>query len=1024
MMERMSDMRDVNGTAHPSLEAIVETFEDAWNAGDAPEIEGYLPDADHPNYDAIVCELLCVDFEHHWRSGIAMSIEEYQQRHPRLVEKRAVFEQLVFEDYRLRLQRGEPVLPADYAKTYGVTTAAWPRLPVSESETNAAVGEGSTVEPPGPAADRLDRAVQLLPDVGSQIHRFKLVEELDRGKFGRVFLARQRDLANRLVVLKLSTDLWSESDRLARLQHTNIVPVYSVHQEGDYQAVCMPFLGRHTLRDFLAARPASGSDFVKFLTRGGSPVDPRGAPPSAAWETSRNKLCKLSHPQLCLRIASRVASGLAHAHERGMLHQDVKPANILLTDEGEPMILDFNLSQDIVPGGKTSELIGGTLPYMAPEHLEAVDSGRRLDARSDIYSLGVILFQMLTGRLPFPVRDGTFSESLWLMIQDRQTVPPARALGPGVSPATAAIVRRCLQPRLDERYPSASQLQEDLERQLADLPLKHTAEPSLLEQAGKWRRRHPWFQSTAFLALAASVVIAITTTLGILRGRQLDRMRANERFHDFRSYAQQARAPLGLPTTDAQTHQAALKAARRAIPLYEPSNADWRQEQNYKLLDTARQQEVRDLLSELYYLLSASAENDAKRLSGRERTERLEEALNYNQLAAATRDNGQVPRAMAYQRGELLDQLGRSTEARRQMSAVQNISSTDPFDRYLVAAHFARAGKGDQAAPILETLASEMPQNVFVWLLLGNSYEMQGRLEDAEECFTICRALTPDSSMSYFKRGITRLHQKKYAGAEKDFDEVLEREPEHAAALLNRALARQGQGKLKEAIEDLSRTLHSGFYRSRAYLLRSKIWHRLGDQTKSAEDRQEALKYEPETPEGWISRGLARLPGDADGALADLRHAERLRPKWRRAWQNLAYVLAEQKDQPRQAIAVLEQMISENPTDHEAIVARGVLRARLGQTERAVNDAEAALQLDQSPQTLYQAACVFALLSQENKGFGSRAVRFLRRACQGDLTWARRAPGDPDLEQLADNPSFRELLNAVDTLNGRSAKRR
>ena len=102
-------------------------------------------------------------------------------------------------------------------------------------------------------------------------------------------------------------------------------------------------------------------------------------------------------------MASRLADGLAHAHERGILHRDLKPANILMTDEGQPMLLDFNLSEDseVRPGAAAA--VGGTLPYMAPEHLEALRGGASPDARSDLYSLGVILYELLTVRRPFPV---------------------------------------------------------------------------------------------------------------------------------------------------------------------------------------------------------------------------------------------------------------------------------------------------------------------------------------------------------------------------------------------------------------------------------------------------------------------------------------------------------------------------------------------------------------------------------------------------------------------------------------------
>src|SRR5207247_3990759 len=101
-----------------------------------------------------------------------------------------------------------------------------------------------------------------------------------------------------------------------------------------------------------------------------------------------------------------LADGLAHAHERGILHRDLKPANVLLTDDGQPMLLDFNLSEDVkLRGSVAAARMGGTLPYMAPEQLQAFQDQRRVsfDGRSDIYALGVLLFELLTGRHPFTI---------------------------------------------------------------------------------------------------------------------------------------------------------------------------------------------------------------------------------------------------------------------------------------------------------------------------------------------------------------------------------------------------------------------------------------------------------------------------------------------------------------------------------------------------------------------------------------------------------------------------------------------
>ena len=326
------------------------------------------------------------------------------------------------------------------------------------------------------------------------------------------------------MALKVSTGCFAESQKLARLQHTNIVPVYSFHRAGDLQAVCMPYFGATTLAgvlDDLGQRqtlPASGKGLVSTLnsrrSRSGvrsavasaaAPVapsriaegrsDPAAAAPAdgPATLTTLRMLEGLTYVEAVLWIGGRLAEGLAHAHERGVLHRDLKPANVLLTDEGQPMLLDFNLSEDVQAAGAAGARVGGTLPYMAPEHLTAYQ-GRAavVDARSDLYSLGVVLYELLTGRCPFEKHGGPLESVLPKMIADRlRPPPPARSLNPGVTPAVDSILRRCLESDPARRYQSARELQEDLDRQRLYQPLRYAADPSPRERIAKWLKRNP-----------------------------------------------------------------------------------------------------------------------------------------------------------------------------------------------------------------------------------------------------------------------------------------------------------------------------------------------------------------------------------------------------------------------------------------------------------------------------------------------------------------------------------------------------
>ena len=287
-----------------------------------------------------------------------------------------------------------------------------------------------------------------------------------------------------------------------------------------------------------------------------------------------SRLEGLSYIEAILTLGGQLADGLGHAHRRGILHRDLKPANVLLTDDGRAMLLDFNLAEDVkLRQFPERASIGGTLPFMAPEHIEAYRTGTgRLDERCDLYSLGVILFELITGRHPFPIYKQASPENILAMVADRRKPPPRlRTHNTAVSPAVEALVRKCLAPDPADRYSSADELREDIDRHLANRPLKHAANPSKRELVRKWVKRHPRLASSSTVAAVAAILLAAVIGGAIYAREQSRGLEARGRLADHRTAFSDAQLFLddrnrSWPRLDESTDEPARRAGalRRA----------------------------------------------------------------------------------------------------------------------------------------------------------------------------------------------------------------------------------------------------------------------------------------------------------------------------------------------------------------------------------------------------------------------------------------------------------------------------
>jgi serine/threonine protein kinase len=199
-----------------------------------------------------------------------------------------------------------------------------------------------------------------------------------------------------------------------------------------------------------------------------------------------------------------VARGVAEAHRRGIIHRDFKPANVLLAADGEPKITDFGLAKSLnTDSGLTrTDSILGTPGSMSPE--QAAGAVRLVGPLADVYALGAILYELLTGRPPF--RGATVLETL-AQVMTAEPVPPSR-LVPGLSRDVETITLKCLQKEPGKRYATAAELAEDLRRFLVGEPIVARPVPSW-ERTWRWCRRNPSLAVASSLAIAALVAVAV-----------------------------------------------------------------------------------------------------------------------------------------------------------------------------------------------------------------------------------------------------------------------------------------------------------------------------------------------------------------------------------------------------------------------------------------------------------------------------------------------------------------------------------
>ncbi len=322
--------------------------------------------------------------------------------------------------------------------------------------------------------------------LAAAVSGYEIVRELGRGGMGVVYLARQTSL-NRLVALKMILTaehagptererFRTEAEAIARLQHPGIV---QIHEVGEYQGL-----------PFFSFEFCAGGSLEKRLA--GTPLPAQEA----------------------AGLVEKLARAMQAAHDKGVIHRDLKPANVLLAEDGNPKITDFGLAKKLDEAGRTATgAVMGTPSYMAPE--QARGRTKEIGPGADIYALGAILYECLTGRPPF--KAPTPLDTIMQLLHN-EPVPPRR-LSPQIPRDLETICLKCLRKEIPRRYLRARDLADDLTRFLAGEPI--TARPvGLLERGWRTCRRHPSWAAVCFLGgLVLLGLLVVPLVLAAIKSR-------------------------------------------------------------------------------------------------------------------------------------------------------------------------------------------------------------------------------------------------------------------------------------------------------------------------------------------------------------------------------------------------------------------------------------------------------------------------------------------------------------------------
>lgn len=797
---------------------------------------------------------------------------------------------------------------------------------------------------------------------GQSIGHYHLIRELGRGGMGVVYAARD-DRLGRVVALKMALVAGqdhNEKERFAReaqlaaaLNHPNIV---AVHEVGEHEGT--PFF----TMDYIEGMPLK--EYVG-----------KKNPPLAA----------------VVSIVADIAGALGFAHDRDIVHRDIKPGNILIDTQGKPHLTDFGLARNIVHETEltVSGAVLGTPAYMSPE--QAAGRTREIGKPSDVYALGAVLYEMLTGRPPFT---GNSMVELAVAINEHDALSP-RKLNKAVPIDLEVVCLKCLEKPPARRYQDGNGLAADLGRYLQGKPI-HARPASIAYRAGKWLRRHRSLAAGVLLLGCLLVFAWLWQFLG--KRQELQNLLAQKdsllacsaTASDIERKYGLASEIVDLPSQAEHQIESSVRACMQAWRLLDQAAKIAPAEPRVKKGLYEVQKEIGALtLLGRNYMISQVFFARCKDVGDAQEAELLLQRVENKRQELIKAQLARIEAIMCELASPPLE--GMVDEYVNEIVRMKGVHASAQLLHYIESDNeWQRRVCIDALGKLGDRTSKKDGRDVVEWLLCRleklqldkDAGEMErivwalGRLRDgrANPLVEAIRGRAGENSLFYrktsvpyrwlpigqfvssdkddaFQRGVIKDEKGDVDGAIAEYTRAILHDPKNNKAYNNRGHVRSQKGDVDGAIQDYTQAIAIAPdwyqpYLNRAHAYLQKIDTMGGTLDKAISDCNKVIAMRPESAEAFTNRGIARKrKGDIDGAITDYNQAIRLDVNNEYAYTNRAYCRYEKKDFDG-AIEDCNKAIKVNPRSAAAYNNRGSTRREMQDFTGALQDFDMAINLN------------------------------------------------------------------------------